>query len=664
MLKKIKSFIIGNKLDPLSKSSHKKIALTALLAWVGLGADGLSSSCYGPEQAFLALQHHTYLAIFLALAIGLTVFLIAFGYNQVIELFPSGGGGYRVSTALLGKYSGLVTGAALIMDYSLTIVISVVSAIDALFSLLPPVWQNHKLAFDTILILLLIVLNLRGMKESIKILLPIFIGFLLTHVFLIGYGIEAHAHQLPHIFATSTGDIHHLNQSVGLFFVAGLFLHAYAMGGGTYTGLEAVSNNVNVLAEPRVRTGKITMLYMAISLSLTAGGIILLYLLWNVVPNYHQTLNAIVFTSILNGIPFANQILFLTLLFEAGLLFVSANTGFLGGPAVLANMAVDEWVPHRFRNLSNRLVKQNGVILFGVASIILLFATDGHIGYLIVFYTINVFLAFTFSLIGLVKHWWTSRQRERRWLRKMLLAGTGAFVCGVILILVSVNRFFHGGLVSYLCLGLVVVLCLLTKQHYEQVNKKLKYVDKLLTRRLPERKDAVAPEYQADQPTAVFFVNNHAGVGMHTLLWALRMFPNYFKNLIFISVGEIDVASYGAEAKMRELEKKIQNTLHYFVEFAHLNGFAARTIVEFDTDRVEKIGEIAERLSQENSHCLYFASSFVWGKDSWFAQYLHNETAFAIQRKLHMQNKQMIIIPMSINDSITNEDHDEKPQVA
>ena len=134
---------------------------------MGLGADGLSSSCYGPEEAFLALGQHTQLALFLALATAATVFIIALGYNQVIELFPTGGGGYRVATALLGPRPGLVSGAALIVDYVLTIATSLASGVDAFFSLLPIGAQAFKLATELILIVLMTGLNFRGMKESI-----------------------------------------------------------------------------------------------------------------------------------------------------------------------------------------------------------------------------------------------------------------------------------------------------------------------------------------------------------------------------------------------------------------------------------------------------------------------------------------------------------------
>src|SRR5258705_9512785 len=134
---KLRHLVIGAPLDPLSQSTRQHIALAAFLAWVGLGADGLSSSAYGPEEAFRALGVHTQLGLYMALATAATVFIISLAYNQVIELFPTGGGGYRVTTSLLGPYAGLVAGAALIVDFVLTIAISVASGIDQLFSLLP-----------------------------------------------------------------------------------------------------------------------------------------------------------------------------------------------------------------------------------------------------------------------------------------------------------------------------------------------------------------------------------------------------------------------------------------------------------------------------------------------------------------------------------------------
>src|ERR1700744_2788871 len=193
---KFRNFLLGPPRDPFSQQTHKHIALIAFLAWVGLGADGLSSSCYGPEEAFLALGQHTSLALFLALATAATVFIISLGYNQVSELFPTGGGGYRVATALLGPRPGLVSGAALLVDYVLTVATSLASGVDAFFSLLPVSALEFKLATELILIVLMTGLNFRGMRESIMVLLPIFMGFVVLHLGLIVYGVAVHGNHL------------------------------------------------------------------------------------------------------------------------------------------------------------------------------------------------------------------------------------------------------------------------------------------------------------------------------------------------------------------------------------------------------------------------------------------------------------------------------------
>jgi amino acid transporter len=292
---KIREWVIGAPLDPLSQSTRQHIALAAFIAWVGLGADGLSSSAYGPEEAFKALGDHTQLGLYMAIATAATVFIISLAYNQVIELFPTGGGGYRVATSLIGPRAGLVSGAALIVDYVLTIAISVASGVDALFSLLPTAASQLKLGTELVLVVVLLVMNMRGMKESIRILLPIFLGFFFTHVFLIAYGILGHSQGLTLVVPDALAETSKLAHDIGWVAALSLFLRAYSLGGGTYTGIEAVSNNVQTLREPVVRTGKLTMFYMAASLAFTAGGIILLYLLWNAQPVEGQTLNAVVF---------------------------------------------------------------------------------------------------------------------------------------------------------------------------------------------------------------------------------------------------------------------------------------------------------------------------------------------------------------------------------
>src|SRR5512140_3921130 len=174
VLRRLKTLVIGGKHDIEDTSIFHKLALIAFFAWVGLGADGLSSSCYGPEETFLALQGHTYLAVFVAIMSGITVMVISASYSQIIELFPTGGGGYLVASKLLSPTAGMVSGSALLIDYVLTITISVASGADALFSFLPSSLLHYKLLFSLTGVVLLTVMNMRGVKESVLPLVPIF----------------------------------------------------------------------------------------------------------------------------------------------------------------------------------------------------------------------------------------------------------------------------------------------------------------------------------------------------------------------------------------------------------------------------------------------------------------------------------------------------------
>jgi amino acid transporter len=334
MLLKFRNFFFGVPRDPFDNETRRNISLVAFLAWIGLGADGISSSCYGPEEAFLALVPHQDLAIYLAIATAITVFIISYAYVQVIELFPNGGGGYRVASRLLGPYAGLVSGSALIIDYVLTISISIASGVDAIFSFLPSYVHSIKLFIAILFVGLLAILNLRGMKESIKFLMPIFLGFMILHIALIIYGIISHHEGVSHLLPQAIEESKQISDSAGLIFLLSLFLKAFSMGGGTYTGLEAVSNNVNTLSEPKVRNAKFTMFLVAISLAFMAAGIITIYLLWDVEKIDGQTLNASAFYAITDGwsiagVDLGRFLVPIVLIFEAGLLLVAANAGFL-----------------------------------------------------------------------------------------------------------------------------------------------------------------------------------------------------------------------------------------------------------------------------------------------------------------------------------------------
>ena len=647
----LRSRVVGAPLDPLNKETRHNIALVAFFAWVGLGADGISSSCYGPEQSFQALGQHTGLGLYLALATAVTVFIIALAYNQVIELFPTGGGGYKVATKLIGPYAGVTSGAALVLDYVLTIAISIASGVDALFSLLPLAFQQYKLGTGIGLIILLIVLNLRGMKEVIKVLLPIFLGFIITHAFLIIYGVGAHIEYLPRLIPATLAETAALSGQLGWAHVAALMLLAYSQGGGTYTGLEAVSNNVNVLAEPRVRTGKVTMFYMALSLAFTAGGIILLYLLWDAKPVEGQTLNAVAFGAIIESLgwePWVTRTALWTVLaLEGGLLFVAANTGFLGGPAVLSNMAADSWVPHKFRYLSTRLVTENGIVVMGLAALGILVWTGGSVSLLVVLYSVSVFLTFAISLFGLCVYWWRHRGEQGKWVGRLALSAAGFVVCSVILVMLLVEKFAEGGWFALLIIAAIVGICLTIRNHYNWAKAQIRKVDEIFANQ-PFGSVTNAPKPDPALPTAVFLVGSSRGGGLHTLLWVHRMFPHHFRNFIFISARTVDAHSYGGGEDMKLMQMEANVALTYFVNFCNSKGWAAKAYLALGTDPIDEVAKLADRVHEEFQNCIFFASKLVFEQENWLIRLLHNEAALSLQRRLHLHGLQMVILPMKI----------------
>src|SRR5579885_2022409 len=234
--------LIGPPRDIRDPNVFHRLSLIAFLAWVGLGSDGLSSSCYGPEEAFLALGPHRYLAIFLALMTALTVFVISASYSQTIDLFPTGGGGYLVATKLLGPYAGVTSGCALVIDYVLTISVSIASGADAIFSFLPVSILWLKFWVCLAVVVFMVGMNLRGVKESVLSLLPVFVAFVVMHAWLVSYVFLSRASQLPAIAHAAMREVHNGVNSLGLMAMAAIFFRAYSMGAGTYTGIEAVSN--------------------------------------------------------------------------------------------------------------------------------------------------------------------------------------------------------------------------------------------------------------------------------------------------------------------------------------------------------------------------------------------------------------------------------------
>lgn len=638
--------MFGKPRDVRDSRIFHQISLIPFLAWVGLGADGLSSSAYGPEEAFKTLGPHTYLAVGLALVTGLTVLIISAAYRGIIEAFPHGGGGYVVASKLLGRSAGVLSGSALLVDYVLTITVSIAAAGDVIFSFLPPALAGLKLPLEVVFIVSLTALNIRGVRESAIALAPIFMVFVISHAAVILGGVLGHASLLP---ATARQVATGFQGGVSTLGIGGLlllFVHAYSLGGGTYTGIEAVSNGLPIMREPRVQTAKRTMLYMAVSLAATAAGLLVCYLLWDVAPVAGKTLNAVLVEKMTARLPFGGVLAIVTLLSEGVLLVVAAQAGFLDGPRVLANMAIDHWVPRRFAALSDRLTTQNGIVLMGAASMVALLYTHGDVGKLVVMYSINVFLTFSLSMFGMARKTIAER-RSGSWKRKAALFVVGFALCLTILAITVFEKFAEGGWLTLLVTAGVVGLCFVIRGHYRKVHLKLAelYRD---VRHVDSGEHPPIPVTQPRLPTACVLVPSYGGVGIHTVLNVFRAFPNHFKNLVFVSVGVIDSGGFkGAEA-VEELEAETRKMLEKYCSLATELELPSSYKLAIGTDAVAEAEKLCREVIAEHPVLTFFGGKVVFAREQWYQRLLHNETALAIQKRLYWLGATMVVLPARV----------------
>lgn len=754
---RIKKLLVGPPVDPTDNKVFHQLSLVAFLAWVGLGADGLSSSAYGPAEAFKALLEHgdnTYLAFFLAAATTITVFIISYTYSRIIEQFPYGGGGYGVATQLLGEKVGVISGCALVVDYVLTIATSIASGADALwsaagwtefhFGFLPqPVdGQQVKLLFEVGIIALLVVLNLRGVKESIQVLVPIFMIFVITHLIVIVAAVVNNLGEASTLAHGVNQNLQAGKATLGWSALLLLLARAYSLGGGTYTGIEAVSNGMQIMREPRVQTAKRTMVYMSFSLAFTAGGILLCYLLVHArpvvrfersghlievvkdraieiggekidvkkgqrveikdeqkvtgklvyaydkpvrrkgveVPVKHyrvqtdegtidvpideirpgsfeddKTMNAVLVDEVagkvtIGGVRVGKGFVFVTLLSEMLLLFVAAQAGFIGGPRTMANMALDSWLPHRFGSLSDRLTTANGVLMMGLAAAVALVWVKGSTSALVIMYSINVFLTFSLSNLGMCKFWIANR-KDPMWRRHFPVHVIGLLLCLTILVVTVYEKFLEGGWLTLLVTGAFIAVCFMVRRHYRNVATTLSELNRDLAAKqlVPDTLPTPIPIIP-NKPTAVVLVSSFSGIGIHTCLNIFKYFPGYFSNIVFASAAIIDSGNFKGARHVSLLQAKTEEMLKKYVAFAHSQGMPATYVYSIGTEPVDAAEGLCKEAAKQHSKTMFFAGQLIFEDERWYHRLLHNNTAYAIQKRLQWDGLPMIILPVRVRD--------------
>ena len=461
MLNKLKYFFVGS---PLPSEMIEGKRLNKVRALAAFSPDALSSVAYANQEIFLglAVAGASGLSFQFPIAVAITVLLliVALSYSQTIKAYPNGGGSYIVARENLGTYPGLVAGAALSLDYVLTAAVSLTAGVAAIASAFPALWP-YKVWIALGLLIIITLLNMRGLRESGTALgFPVYL-FLIAFICMILFGIyQAILQGSPTPLAsTAPSPV----DSLGIL----LIMHAFSAGCTALTGIEAISNGVPAFKSPEWVNARKTLIIMAGIMAFLFVGSIGLTQYFGVVASGNETiLSALAHRLLGDGILYY-IVQFSTLL----ILAVAANTSFAGFPRVAAIMAKDKFMPRQLFNLGDRLVFQNGILLLSglTALLIILFKGDSHA--LVPLFAVGAFSAFSLSQFGMVFHW--IRSKEKGWLLKSIINALGAFVTASTLIIISISKFFQGAWISLIIIPALVFVFLKIREHYNHVSTQL-----------------------------------------------------------------------------------------------------------------------------------------------------------------------------------------------
>ncbi|MCM2332898.1 MAG: amino acid permease, partial [Anaeromyxobacteraceae bacterium] len=317
------------------------------------------------------------------------------------------------------------------------------------------------------------------------------------------------------------------------------------------------------------------------------------------------------------------------------------------GPRVMANMAIDSWLPHRLAQLSERLSMQDGVLLMGGAALATLLWTGGDILALVTMYSINVFVTFSLSQAAMLRYWWRTPGEGRR--RGLAIHGVAFLLCAGILAGTVVEKGAEGGWVTIVVTGLVVALCFAVRRHYRRVAGRLQRLDGILEA-LPHRPAGPPPALEAGAPTAVLLVGGYGGLGVHALLTILRTFPGHFRNFVFVSVGVVDSAATKGIEEVDRIRARTEEALRRYVELAHRLGLAADARLDVGTEAVAVAERRCVEVSREFPRAVYFAGKLVFERETVLQRLLHNETAAQLQRRLQFAGLCAMVLPVRVLD--------------
>ncbi len=485
MFRRLKEFFIGSPLDTASLHEQKLSKKSALAV---LASDNLSSTAYATEEILLALTAAVALGVLLPLSYAIPIAgaivaltaIVAISYGQTMYAYPTGGGAYTVAKENLGVTAGLVAGVALLIDYVLTVAVSVSAGIAALTSALPVLYE-HRVGLCLVAIAVILLANLRGVRESATLFtVPVYV-FIISAYLLVFAGLAQLLRGQPLAPPASPP----LEPTVWNFTAAFVVMRAFASGCAALTGIEAVATGVQVFRPPVSRNAATTLYVLAFLLASLFFGITFLAFSYHITPRVGETVVSQLGRTIFGRGPLYYLVQAATMV----ILILAANTSFTGFPRLSSVLARDRFLPRQLANLGDRLVHSNGILVLSVLAGFLIILFDAQVHNLIPLYMVGVFLAFTLSQGGMVQHWRRSRETGAGW--RALVNAVGATTTALVLAVVAFVKFTQGAWMVVVAIPGLVWVCRQIRQHYYVVGRELSLAD--YEKPAPRRHLAVVP---------------------------------------------------------------------------------------------------------------------------------------------------------------------------
>ena len=587
----LKRLLVGKPLKSAENDEHK---LTRFAALALLSSDALSSIAYGTEQIVVVLVALSAAAIWYSLPIAAFVIILlislTLSYRQIIHAYPHGGGAYVVSSENLGKNAGLISGGSLLIDYMLTVAVSVSAGAEAITSAVPALY-GHQVAISVTIVLLLMMLNLRGLRESASFLLFPVYTFILVISLLIVVGLYNIVTGAVPLQATALPGAAVPGVSIALI------LRAFSSGSSSLTGVEAISNAVPFFKKPRAKNAAATLTMMALILGFFFVGITFINYWYGIVPEKEVTV-----LSQIGKAVFGHGILYYVLQFATALILaVAANTGFSAFPVLAYNLAKDKFMPHMYQDRGDRLGYSNGIITLALGSIVLLFIFHGSTERLIPLYSIGVFIPFALSQTGMVVKW---KKEGKRWLSKSIANITGAFISYAIIAILFVYRL--GDIWPFfIIMPIVMFIFYKIHDHYKKVAEQLRLEN-----------DAKLHDY--DGNTVLVLVGNVTRVNIGAL--------NYAR-----SIGDYVVAMHVSLDEDVEKEKEIEAEFkkHFpDVRFSIVHS-SYRSI---ENPIIRYVDIVSKNAAKQNYTTTVLIPQFVPNRR--WQNILHNQTSLRLRLRL------------------------------